>query len=89
VAACVGCYFEEVVQLDFQEVHRGRLLLKLESRRLGALLGCDDEVEGDGLGEFDAGGGGGGDLVLIGAGWGEAEVGVGAASAAAGDPKRG
>ena len=55
--------------------------------RVGLVASSYDEVQGDGLAEFDAGGGGGGDLVLVGAGWGEAEVGVSASSAAAGDPE--
>ena len=52
------------------------------------LVGGDGEVEGDGLGELDAGGGAGGDLILVGAGWGDADVGV-ASAAAAGGPEGG
>jgi hypothetical protein len=55
--------------------------------RDGLVAGGDDQVEGDGLSELDAGGGAGGDLVLVGAGGSEAEVGIGAATAAAGDPE--
>ena len=52
------------------------------------LVGGDDQVEGYGLGELDAGGGAGGDLILIGSGRGGADVGV-ASAAAAGGPESG
>ncbi len=48
----------------------------------------DGEVEGDGLGELDAGGGAGGDLILVGAGRCDADVGI-ASAAAAGGPEGG